>query len=101
MSELQTLACMLATPEQRMRRVGDLRATGCMELLDRCGVKLEGKHAVVLGRSTVVGIPLSLMLLHRNATVTTCHSKSQDVQQLCRQVRGRACACACARAQAL
>jgi 5,10-methylene-tetrahydrofolate dehydrogenase/methenyl tetrahydrofolate cyclohydrolase len=50
---------------------------GCIELLDRTGVKIEGKHAVVLGRSNIVGLPVAMLLLHRNATVTICHSYTQ------------------------
>lgn len=52
---------------------------GCIELLDRIGVKIEGKHAVVLGRSNIVGLPVAMLLLHRNATVTICHSRTQDL----------------------
>jgi 5,10-methylene-tetrahydrofolate dehydrogenase/methenyl tetrahydrofolate cyclohydrolase len=52
---------------------------GCIELLDRTGVKIEGKHAVVLGRSNIVGLPAAMLLLHRNATVTICHSYTQDL----------------------
>jgi len=54
---------------------------GCLELLDRMGVELKGKHAVVLGRSNIVGIPMSLLLLNRNATVTICHSQTKDLAQ--------------------
>jgi 5,10-methylene-tetrahydrofolate dehydrogenase/methenyl tetrahydrofolate cyclohydrolase len=50
---------------------------GCIELLDRTGVKIEGKNAVVLGRSNIVGLPVAMLLLHRNATVTICHSYTQ------------------------
>ncbi|KAK4529696.1 hypothetical protein CCYA_CCYA02G0553 [Cyanidiococcus yangmingshanensis] len=52
---------------------------GCLELLDRAGVDLDGKHAVVLGRSNVVGLPMALLLLQRNATVTICHSHTADL----------------------
>eukprot|EP00871_Galdieria_phlegrea_P003085 jgi/Galph1/3778/GphlegSOOS_G2436.1 len=58
---------------------------GCIELLDRSNVTIEGKNAVVLGRSNIVGLPVSLLLLHRNATVTICHSKTQDLPSICRQ----------------
>ncbi len=58
---------------------------GIMEILDRHGVELEGAHAVVLGRSHIVGKPISLLLQRRNATVTMCHSKTQDLAQLCRE----------------
>jgi len=52
---------------------------GCIELLDRSGVTIEGKNAVVLGRSNIVGLPVAMLLLHRNATVTICHSRTQDL----------------------
>ena len=55
---------------------------GCIELLDRTGVKIEGKHAVVLGRSNIVGLPAAMLLLHRNATVTICHSYTQDLPSI-------------------
>jgi methylenetetrahydrofolate dehydrogenase (NADP+) / methenyltetrahydrofolate cyclohydrolase len=51
---------------------------GCLELLDRTGVELCGKHCVVLGRSHLVGLPMARLLLGRNATVTICHSKTVD-----------------------
>ena len=57
---------------------------GCMELLRRTGVKLEGANAVVLGRSNIVGMPVAALLLHANATVTTCHSRSKDLPGICR-----------------
>jgi 5,10-methylene-tetrahydrofolate dehydrogenase/methenyl tetrahydrofolate cyclohydrolase len=58
---------------------------GCIELLDRVGVSLAGKNAVVLGRSNIVGIPVAMLLLHRNATVTICHSQSRDVKEKVQQ----------------
>ncbi len=54
-------------------------AAGCLALIDDAGLKLEGKHAVVIGRSTIVGKPTALMLLERNATVTLCHSRTRDL----------------------
>ncbi|RLN88545.1 hypothetical protein BBJ28_00001203 [Nothophytophthora sp. Chile5] len=53
---------------------------GCLELLDRYAVPLEGRHVVVLGRSQIVGLPVALLCLRRNATVTICHSRTQDLQ---------------------
>jgi methylenetetrahydrofolate dehydrogenase (NADP+)/methenyltetrahydrofolate cyclohydrolase len=50
-----------------------------MEILRRSGSTVEGKHAVVLGRSDIVGKPVAMMLLHANATVTVCHSKTVDI----------------------
>jgi len=50
--------------------------SGAMKLLEKCGIAIEGKHAVVVGRSNIVGKPMALMLLHKNATVTLCTSKT-------------------------
>lgn len=58
---------------------------GCMVLLERSGVQLEGANAVVLGRSNIVGMPMAALLLHANATVTTCHSRSRDLPDICRR----------------
>jgi len=52
---------------------------GCMRLLDEAGASLAGKRAVVIGRSNIVGKPVAVMLLARNATVTTCHSRTADL----------------------
>ena len=52
---------------------------GIMELLRRSTIDVAGKHAVVIGRSDIVGKPVSLLLLHRHATVTMCHSRSRDL----------------------
>jgi methylenetetrahydrofolate dehydrogenase (NADP+)/methenyltetrahydrofolate cyclohydrolase len=52
---------------------------GIIELLDHYKIDIEGKHAVVLGRSNIVGKPLALMLLQRNATVTICHSRTKNL----------------------
>jgi len=58
---------------------------GVMELLRRSGVKIEGAHAVVLGRSDDVGKPQAALLLHANATVTICHSKTRNLPEITRQ----------------
>ena len=57
----------------------------CMAILDHYGVELTGKRAVVLGRSNVVGKPVALMLLQKNATVTICHSRTADLAELTKQ----------------
>jgi methylenetetrahydrofolate dehydrogenase (NADP+)/methenyltetrahydrofolate cyclohydrolase len=57
---------------------------GVMALLDAAGVEISGANAVVVGRSTIVGKPMALMLLERNATVTICHSKTRDLPAMCR-----------------
>ena len=56
---------------------------GAMKMLDAYGIDPAGKHAVVLGRSVIVGKPLALLLLQRNATVTICHSKTRDLKEEC------------------
>jgi len=58
---------------------------GCMELLRRNGITTEGADAVVLGRSDIVGKPMALLLLHANATVTICHSKTRDLPEVVRR----------------
>jgi methylenetetrahydrofolate dehydrogenase (NADP+)/methenyltetrahydrofolate cyclohydrolase len=57
---------------------------GVMRLLDHAGIALAGSHAVVIGRSNIVGKPLALLLLQKDATVTICHSKSRDLENLAR-----------------
>jgi len=52
---------------------------GAMKLLEKMGVEIEGKHAVIVGRSNIVGKPMALMLLQKNATVTICTSKTRDL----------------------
>ena len=56
-----------------------------MDTLDHYGINVEGKRAVVIGRSLVVGKPLAMLLLQRNATVTICHSKTLDLAQAASQ----------------
>jgi len=55
---------------------------GCIELLERYGVEIQGKNAVVLGRSNIVGIPVALLLMHKNATVTIAHSRTQNLPEV-------------------
>jgi methylenetetrahydrofolate dehydrogenase (NADP+)/methenyltetrahydrofolate cyclohydrolase len=58
---------------------------GCMEILRRNGIPMEGANAVVLGRSDIVGKPMALLLMHANATVTICHSKTRDLSEAVRR----------------
>jgi len=58
---------------------------GCMVLLDEVGAQVSGANAVVLGRSNIVGLPAALLLMHRNATVTICHSRTKDLPGVVRQ----------------
>lgn len=60
-------------------------ACSCMEILAHYGITLEGARVVVLGRSLVIGKPVSQLLLAENATVTVCHSRSRDLPALCRE----------------
>ena len=77
-------------PENMGRLVrGILAARACtpwgvMAMLDHYGIDPQGKHAVVVGRSSIVGKPMALMLLERNATVTICHSRTVDLPAVCR-----------------
>jgi methylenetetrahydrofolate dehydrogenase (NADP+) / methenyltetrahydrofolate cyclohydrolase len=58
---------------------------GIIELLDRSQIPIAGRHAVVIGRSDIVGKPMALLLLHRHATVTICHSRTVDLPSVARQ----------------
>jgi methylenetetrahydrofolate dehydrogenase (NADP+)/methenyltetrahydrofolate cyclohydrolase len=58
---------------------------GVMKMLEEEGIAVEGKHAVVVGRSTIVGKPMALLLLNAGATVTVCHSKTRDLAAMTRQ----------------
>lgn len=69
--------------------IGDFRFLPCtpagvMELLRRSGIEIEGKNAVVVGRSNIVGKPQAMLLLHANATVTVCHSRTRNLAEICR-----------------
>jgi len=67
--------------------------TGCIELLKRYSIQIEGKNVVILGRSNIVGMPLSLLFLHNNATVTICHSKTQNLKELTKKADILVAAC--------
>lgn len=58
---------------------------GCLEMIASTGVSLDGTHAVVVGRSNIVGKPAAVLLLQRNATVTVCHSRTEDLADHCRR----------------
>ena len=57
---------------------------GIMEMLRYEQVEIEGKNCVVIGRSNIVGKPMAMLMLHKNATVTICHSKTQNLKEICR-----------------
>ncbi|MBZ4670108.1 MAG: methenyltetrahydrofolate cyclohydrolase/5,10-methylenetetrahydrofolate dehydrogenase [Oscillospiraceae bacterium] len=56
---------------------------GVMELIKSAGIELSGKDCVVIGRSNIVGKPMAMLLLHKNATVTICHSKTRNLKEIC------------------
>jgi methylenetetrahydrofolate dehydrogenase (NADP+)/methenyltetrahydrofolate cyclohydrolase len=56
---------------------------GVMALLERSNIEVAGKNCVVLGRSNIVGKPQAMMLLHKNGTVTICHSKTKNLKEIC------------------
>ncbi len=56
---------------------------GCIRMIESTGTSIEGKHAVVIGRSNIVGKPAALLLLAKNATVTICHSRTANLKELC------------------
>lgn len=56
---------------------------GAMELLDEYNIEVSGKNCVVIGRSNIVGKPMSMLLLHRNGTVTICHSRTRNLKEIC------------------
>ncbi|OFV95109.1 MAG: bifunctional methylenetetrahydrofolate dehydrogenase/methenyltetrahydrofolate cyclohydrolase [Acidobacteria bacterium RIFCSPLOWO2_12_FULL_54_10] len=58
---------------------------GIMEILKRSGIPVEGQRAVVIGRSDIVGKPIAMLLMHKNATVTICHSRTKDLPGVCRE----------------
>jgi 5,10-methylene-tetrahydrofolate dehydrogenase/methenyl tetrahydrofolate cyclohydrolase len=58
---------------------------GCIVLLEEAGAQFKGAKAVVLGRSNIVGLPVAMLLLHRDCTLTICHSRSKDLPAICRQ----------------
>jgi len=58
---------------------------GIIEILKRSGIPIAGQHAVVVGRSDIVGKPVAMLLLHQNATVTICHSKTRNLGEVTRQ----------------
>jgi len=58
---------------------------GIIEMLERSNIEISGRRAVIIGRSRIVGLPMALLLLHRNATVTVCHSRTRDLPAVARE----------------
>ena len=80
---------LLALHKERMVACTPL---GVIKLLENEGIDLCGKHAVVVGRSDTVGKPMAMLLLNANATVTVCHSKTENLQQICKSADILICA---------
>jgi methylenetetrahydrofolate dehydrogenase (NADP+)/methenyltetrahydrofolate cyclohydrolase len=70
---------------QESRALTPCTPTGIIEMLDRYGISVAGKRAVVVGRSAIVGKPMAALLINRSATVTVCHSKTVDLPGVCRE----------------
>lgn len=66
-------------------KVAPCTPLACMATLEHYGIELEGKHAVVIGRSNVVGKPVANLLLNKNATVTVCHSRTKNLSEIVKQ----------------
>ena len=97
----EALICNTLAPEKDIDGITELSLAGvfagkalgfapctpsaCMEILDHYGVDCTGKRAVVIGRSLVVGKPVAMMLLKRNATVTICHTRTADLAAVCHE----------------
>lgn len=58
---------------------------GCIRMLEYAGIPIEGKHAVIIGRSNIVGKPMGMLLLERHATVTLCHSRTENLAEIARE----------------
>ena len=98
--EIEKKACEILSPEKDIDCMTEISlarvftgnsqglapctAQACMEILDFYGVDLEGKNIAVVGRSLVVGKPVSMLLQNKNATVTMCHSKTKNLESICR-----------------
>ena len=79
-----------------LKELDDIKAPctpdGCIELLKEHNIEIEGKHAVIVGRSNIVGMPLSLLLLHNNATVSICHSRTKNLKEITKMADILVCA---------
>ena len=94
-------ACEMLLPEKDVDCMTDLSLAGvftgsgtgyppctaqaCIELLDHYGIDVEGKNIVIIGRSLVIGRPVAMLLMSRNATVTICHSRTRNLPSICRK----------------
>ena len=80
---LEKIACEIIA--EKDSDIPPCTAQACIEILDFYGVEIEGKNAVVLGRSEIIGKPVAMLLLNRNATVTICHSKTKNLPEICKR----------------
>lgn len=79
------MGCLAIKTRTNQRDLAPCTALGCIELLDYYKIPIDGKRAVVIGRSQVVGMPVFLMLTNRNATVTLCHTHTQNLPDICKE----------------
>ncbi len=70
---------------QKRPRFVPATPSGIRQMRDRAGIEIEGQDAVIIGRSDIVGKPMALLLMHRNATTTVCHSRTRDLAGVCRR----------------
>ncbi len=70
---------------QGKQRIAACTPSGVMKILEKEGITLTGKRAVIIGRSETVGKPMAMLLLNANATVTVCHSKTENLAEICRE----------------
>ncbi len=80
-----SLGGLLAAKDGKAEAYAPCTPQAVMELLEYYGIDVTGKKVTVVGRSSVVGLPLAVMLTHRNATVTVCHTKTRDLWKECRE----------------
>ena len=80
-----SLGVLLAEKDGKAEAYAPCTPQAVMELLEYYGIDVTGKKVTVVGRSSVVGLPLAVMLTHRNATVTVCHTKTRDLWKECRE----------------
>ena len=82
--DCMTPRCLAAVFSGKGRGFAPCTPQACLELLDHYGIPLRGKNIVVIGRSLVIGKPLSMLLQNRDATVTMCHTKTADIEEISR-----------------
>ena len=72
------------TLKQNLNLTSPCTPLGCIKLLEEYNINISGKHVVIIGRSNIVGLPLALLCMHKNATVTICHSHTKNLKEHCK-----------------